>query len=63
LTIATGSSQVISISFTVTNAVTGTLTNRSEISVDDGNDVDSTPDTINGTGTESTVDDEINNTS
>jgi hypothetical protein len=39
------------------------VTNRSEILVDDGNDSDSTPDTTNGTGTESTLDDEINNTS
>ncbi len=63
LTIATGSSQVVSISFTVNGLATGSILNRSEISVDDGNDSDSTPDTTNGTGTESTVNDEVNNTS
>ena len=63
LTIATGSSQVVSISFTVNGLATGSILNRSEISVDDGNDSDSTPDTTNGTGTESSLDDEVNNTS
>ena len=63
MTIATGSSQVVSISFTVNGSTTGSILNRSEISVDDGNDSDSTPDTTNGTGTESSLDDEVNNTS
>ena len=61
LTIATGSSQVISISFLVNNSATGSILNRAEISLDDGNDSDSAPDTTNGTGTESSLDDEVNN--
>lgn len=44
-------------------SLTGSMLNRAEISADDGDDVDSTPDTTNGTTTESTVDDEVNNAS
>ena len=61
LSIATGSSQVITMNFTINGSVTGSILNRSEISVDDGSDVDSTPDTTNGTGIESTLDDEVHN--
>lgn len=45
----------------VNGSVIATITNRAEISTDDGADVDSTPDTTNGTNTESTVDNEVNN--
>ncbi len=46
---------------TVDVGATGILTNWAEISVDDGDDADSTPDTTNGTTTESPVDDEVDN--
>jgi hypothetical protein len=53
---------MLDIILTIDASFTGTtLTNWAEISVDDGADADSTPDTINGTTTESPVDNEINN--
>ena len=48
LNIATGSSQIIPISFTVNGSVTGSLINRAEISADNGTDIDSIPDETNG---------------
>ena len=53
----------VTINFIYNGSTTGTLINRSEISTDDGADIDSTPDQTNGTNTESTIDNEINNAS
>lgn len=41
--------------------IDGDITNWAEISVDDGNDADSTPDTINDETTESPEDDTVEN--
>jgi uncharacterized repeat protein (TIGR01451 family) len=48
IALVTGSSQTISINFIVNGSVTGSLTNRAEISTDDGTDIDSTPDETDG---------------
>jgi len=44
LSIVAGSSQSISITTTVNGSLTGTITNRAEISSDNGVDIDSTTD-------------------
>ena len=51
IALVTGGSQTISISFIVDGTLTGSLTNRAEISTDDGTDIDSTPDETNGNDT------------
>lgn len=43
-TISAGGSQVETITFTIESGVSGTITNYAEISEDDGDDCDSTPD-------------------
>ena len=44
INLASGTSQTISINARVDGDITGTITNRAEISQDDGDDIDSTPD-------------------
>lgn len=44
ISVTSGSSITIPITFMVNGLVTGTFSNRAEISADDGSDVDSTPD-------------------
>ena len=48
IALTTGSSTTIAINFIVNGSVTGSLTNRAEISTDDGTDIDSTPDETDG---------------
>jgi len=60
-TLNAGESTTVTISFIVNGSVTGSVVNWAEISTDDGNDSDSTPDQSNGLTGESTVDNEINN--
>ncbi len=53
--IVAGWSQLVTISFTIDANASNSLINYAEISADDGNDCDSTPDSINGNGTGETL--------
>ena len=60
--IIAGQSSVLTVSFTVDANAPSSITNYAEISADDGDDCDSTPDDTNGNGTGETtglIDDDI----
>ncbi len=60
--ISAGQTKKLSITFKITQTTAGTINNYAEISSDDGDDCDSTPDSTNGNGTGETtglVDDAI----